>query len=257
MSTIDLAMIRAMDARIKSVMNQFTTMGTVSSVDDGQVQVVMDGSSVAVPVICAVSVLPFTDDRVGLVKFGSQWIVAAVTRSAYSPAHLTQIGQVTLGSDTTTISFDNIPQTYSHLRVLGFVRSTANANFDIMFARFNNNSTANSCEWMKGIYNTLTTPGQSLSGSNGFTTAGVMQFGQLPASLQPNNWWGMFVAEIPNYSSSTIVHQIFSQSSFPGFTYGFGGGTNNVQDAVRSIQFGVGGTDKYAQSSTMTLYGVD
>jgi hypothetical protein len=80
MSSIDLDLIKAIDARIESKMSNYTDIGTVSAIEAGQVFVVFDGSQLPVPVNCGIGVLPFQYDRVGLNKFGSQWTIVCVIR---------------------------------------------------------------------------------------------------------------------------------------------------------------------------------
>jgi len=71
-------LLNIIDQRIRAHAERITAMGTVQSRDpDGvRAMVTLDGSTVAVPVkvIAGLRVLP--DDRVGLVRFGSDWVVA-------------------------------------------------------------------------------------------------------------------------------------------------------------------------------------
>lgn len=66
------------DARIRQHLDRVTAMGTVASVDPAALtaQVVIDGSTQAMPVRHPGNLAPTTGDRVGLVKYAGYWIVS-------------------------------------------------------------------------------------------------------------------------------------------------------------------------------------
>lgn len=69
-------LLRLIDQRIASAVSQPTRMGTVSDrQQNNRAMVVLDGSSQAVPVKVFANAHVLEGDRVGLVKFGSEWVV--------------------------------------------------------------------------------------------------------------------------------------------------------------------------------------
>jgi hypothetical protein len=72
-------LLRAIDERISSRRERVTAVGTVTSRSAvstvNTLDVAMDGSSLALPVKQFAGVLARAGDRVGLVKFGSEWVV--------------------------------------------------------------------------------------------------------------------------------------------------------------------------------------
>lgn len=73
---LDLDTIQAIDQRVLAMLKQDIQYGTVADrTYDNNALVVFDGSSQAVPVKVFGNVETYAGDRVGLVKFGSYWIV--------------------------------------------------------------------------------------------------------------------------------------------------------------------------------------
>lgn len=134
-------LINVIDARIAQKSVERTAIGTVvarTSATDALV--VMDGSQGSVPVKVAGNAPAHEGDRVYVAKFGRWWTVvgAGVNRGTQE-----RIQEVIVPSATSTITFANISQDYTHLRVVGIVRSDAAAVQVINLAfKFNNDTSA-------------------------------------------------------------------------------------------------------------------
>lgn len=75
--TLNFATLDLIDARVNAGRDRTTTMGTMSERTSAtRAMVTFDGSSVAVPVKMFSGVLALQGDRVGLVRMGTDWVVA-------------------------------------------------------------------------------------------------------------------------------------------------------------------------------------
>lgn len=71
-------LVRYIDARIRTMQRHDIVKGTAaadSSTGSNTVMVIMDGSALAVPVKLLGGFQVYTDDRVALVRYGSEWVV--------------------------------------------------------------------------------------------------------------------------------------------------------------------------------------
>lgn len=104
--TADL--LKVIDRRATVGRAHVTAVGTVASrTYDMWAMVTLDGSSLAVPVRMSADVDAHESDRVGLIKFGADWVVTACfTRRWPAVAHLNAAGQT---GSTTSASYTAMP----------------------------------------------------------------------------------------------------------------------------------------------------
>jgi hypothetical protein len=95
------------DSRVKALVQRSSAVGTLSSrPSDTSVYVTFDGSTVAVPCKVFGDVNAYPGDRVGLQRFGSDWVVVGTYTRRY-PAEWTQSGQGS-GQSTTSGTYQDI-----------------------------------------------------------------------------------------------------------------------------------------------------
>lgn len=96
------------------------------------------------------------------------------------------------------VSFSNIPQTFSHLEVRGYVRTAQAANFDTIYIyNYNNNtnSTGSAYHFMAG-------DGSSVSATGG-TASFSTPVGYCPANNLSANIHGTFILSILDYTNTS------------------------------------------------------
>lgn len=121
------------------------------------------------------------------------------------------IGEVVVDAPTSSVRFENIPQTYRHLHLVMQARSDApdrsGANVSL---RFNDDGGEHyAYAAVKG------SPGEAV-GVFGAVRANRMEFVDVPAGLAAANYPGNAVIEIPYYSDTTFNKTVLSQSGFIG-----------------------------------------
>ena len=102
--------------------------------------------------------------------------------------------------DTSTISFNSIPQTYNHLIIAFYARSTRTGNvFDRLFLRFNGDTGTN--------YSTVAAQYLSASGlvsPNSESTANPIYLAEgIPTADTPAGQYAYIRIDIPSYRNST------------------------------------------------------
>lgn len=96
-------MLRTIDQMMASRRDRVTAVGTVTSRSaistDNRLSVAFDGSSLSVPVKQFAGVMARAGDRVGLLKFGVEWVVVG-TFTATDPEDVAYLGAAAIGSTT-------------------------------------------------------------------------------------------------------------------------------------------------------------
>lgn len=167
----------------------------------------------------------------------------------------TLIAKHTVSSTSaTSVSFTNIPQTYTDLRIIASVRGTTggfnSGQVDSLICRPYNGSTAGTIAKSLSLYSS----GASVSGDNtdrgGFTNG-------------PSSTANMFSANemnISNYTGSTfklIEHNGTQGVNVTSNSYlGFTGALYNLTSAINRLDFYLESSGTFAQNSTIYLYGI-
>lgn len=164
---------------------------------------------------------------------------------------MTLIATVAVSSNPTTLS--SIPQTFSDLKIVGSLRSTAAQTWDTWYIRFNGNSSSLYTSY--ALYGT----GSSADVNNGITPDTAVYFSNtLPAANVTANTFNNFEMYIPNYAGATnksfavdVVTENNATGSYQAITAGRWASTS----AVTSITFGTTGSN-FTTGSTISIYGI-
>jgi hypothetical protein len=113
------------------------------------------------------------------------------------------LGAVLLTSNTASITFSSIPQTYTHLQIRGTVKANRATYVDDLGMRFNGDSTSNYS------YHRLYSFGSGTPGSDAGTSSSSMNIGQVSGGTVNNsNTFGVVIIDILNYASTTITKTV-------------------------------------------------
>jgi hypothetical protein len=172
------------------------------------------------------------------------------------PKGMTPIYTQTVTSGTPiTINFNNIPQTYTDLKVVGSIRSNQTGQTFRFISFFLNNTqgTAYSTTRLNGN-------GTSVGTSSQVNDPLIYINNVLPASLATANTFGNLEINIPNYSS-TLFKQILidgvSENNATASYQELQAGLYRSNTPVTSIHLEIGEYgNSYAIGSTYTLYGI-
>jgi hypothetical protein len=157
------------------------------------------------------------------------------------------IASITVGSTAqSSITFSNIPSTYTHLQVRGMIKNTTGTTNPLV--TFNGDGATNYA-WHQ-LYGDGASAGATASPTNagiGFTVTGASQF-------------GVFVMDILDYTSINKNKTIrslggFDQNGAGGYVDFNSGAWFNSGSAINSLTFTTGSTT-FTQYSSFALYGV-
>lgn len=170
------------------------------------------------------------------------------------PTSFESIATVTVGSGgSSTILFDNIPQTYDHLQLRVFARGNTNDNIDDVVWRFNGDSSVN----YRGHY--LLAEGANVySGNSG--GANYSAWLRVANNLSPANTFGAGVLDISDYKNtnkfkSTKVLSGVDNNNTTGQTmYTSSAWFSN--SAITSITLFSSNASSFRQYSHFALYGI-
>ena len=173
-------------------------------------------------------------------------IFASANQSAGATS-FESIATVSVSSNTATITFSSIPQTYTHLQVRGIARTNRNSTIDSYQFNLNGNNNTKSHE--------LRGDGASASASSGNVANGI-----IPGNTATASSFGAFVTDILDYTSTTKNKTV---RTICGFDNNGSGGeidfTSSFYDstsAITSITITVGTGNSYVQYSHFALYGI-
>jgi hypothetical protein len=170
-----------------------------------------------------------------------------------------KLAEVTVGSGgVASITFSNIPQNYTDLKIVGSMRSTASAAGTLLYI-LNGTSIAYTGKYLGGTGSAsesanLTTLTAGAGGTWGRAGNAGVNDSSTTASTFSN--WDMY---IPNYTSSNNKSISFDSVTENNATTAYAEldallWSNTT--AITSIAFATNSTGSFAQHSTATLYGV-
>jgi hypothetical protein len=173
------------------------------------------------------------------------------------PGAMIPIETVTVGAGgASSITFSNIPNTYTHLQIRGLSRSTTSGNgADGLFIQFNADTGANYARhYIAGTGSAAVGDGQS---AQGFIVGGYC-----PRAGQLANCFGVSIIDILDYSNTNKNKTVRSlggvetnfTSSFPGYATLFSGLWVNTA-AITSIKL-YSEANNLSQYSSLALYGI-
>jgi hypothetical protein len=162
------------------------------------------------------------------------------------------IATVDVGSGgTASISFTSIPQTYTHLQIRGTARGTSAVATSAARSRFNSDNGANY------VRHSLQGDGASAS-SAAATSVTAMSYGDAAGGNASANVFGVFVADILDYTNTNKYKTIRALNGFDNNGNGIGGLKSGLwmnTSAVTDILI-LPDTGNWAQYSSFALYGI-
>lgn len=176
------------------------------------------------------------------------WDQNAVANSFFS------IATTTLSSAQSTITFSNIPQTYTHLQVRFLTKSSySTGTSDSLLARFNGDTGNNySMHYLRG-------DGSSAS-SGASTSYNYLWLGnQANSGSGTTSTFGVGVCDILDYRNTDKFKTIRSLQGYDANGSGvavFSSSNWRSTSAVTSIEFSWGTGPNFAQYTHVALYGV-
>lgn len=155
---------------------------------------------------------------------------------------------------TSTITFNNIPQTFTDLQLVINGRSTASAWNDSVQLRLNGD-TANNSSW-RGIY----AFGTGGAGPNATSNISTISLGNISAASSTSNTFGSINMYLPNYISSNfkqvIIESASEGNSASAVEMDINCGLYRSTSAISSLTLFLGSSGNFVQNSTFTLYGI-
>lgn len=169
------------------------------------------------------------------------------------PKGMQAIYTQTVGAgNATTVTFNNIPQTYTDLQVLISPRISS-SYVQTGFYIYLNGSTATN-------YSTTYFQGSgSAVGSSRETNNVACFLGQAPAANATANTFGNVSIYIPNYTSGLfkqIVTDVVQEHNASGAYQDLTANMARINSPITSISFNTFGYGDFVQNSTFTLYGI-
>jgi hypothetical protein len=158
------------------------------------------------------------------------------------------IAKNVLGSDTATVTFSGIPSTFTDVKLIASIRSSAAATNDDMAIKFNGSTTGLS-------YRSLYGTGSAAASASG----SVLYIGPATANTGTADSFASFEIYIPNYSgstnksySSTTAEERNTTNSYIFAIAGLWSSTA----AITSIEIYSIGASNLKANSTFYLYGI-
>jgi hypothetical protein len=180
---------------------------------------------------------------------GTTWVATA---GAAAPA-IMKLGQVVCVGGETTITFANIPQNFTDLRISFSGRDTASGSGSLAARiKFNGDSTAadyTSPQWIEGAAG-------ATASTDAATSAGQI-CSLIPGTSGNANALGISTIEIPSYASTAFykIWQAHGGEWYSATAYDARFGVWQSTAAITSITLTAGGA-AFAAGTTATLYGL-
>lgn len=160
-------------------------------------------------------------------------------------------------TNTASVTFSSIPQTYKHLQFITNARANTENPSDYHFIRFNGDSTINYA------YHTTVGDGNSVSSNSNIAANSIGQSMtdiRIPGSGNPVGIFGSWVFDILDYSNSSKNQVIRGVGGYMGSSVGKVGimsGLRTNLSAISSVTFYIGsGSSQYISGSRFSLYGI-
>jgi hypothetical protein len=191
------------------------------------------------------------------IKSGSKrnkiWDQSAVENSFFS------IETVTLGSAQSTVTFSNIPQTYTHLQIrASYQTSRGTYPLDKIFIRFNSDTASN--------YSSHNFKGDGGGAYSGAENTDKITDGDMSSTTAASGGlvFGALVMDILDYANTNKYKTTRGIVGFDtnGTVAGYGGrvglisGNWRSTSAITSITFTVDNAANYSANSKFALYGI-
>ena len=167
------------------------------------------------------------------------------------------IGSVILSSNTATVTFSSIPQTYTHLLLKGSSRATTSGAGDVSGIMQFNSDTGTNYSWHR-LYGY---GGGTPAGADASASASSLIYGDICANGTMSSLFSPFVTTILDYTS-TVKHKAFY--SLTGFSNNANGAIflnsgvwrPSSPVAITSLTLKLSDSTSYVSGSIFSLYGV-
>lgn len=182
----------------------------------------------------------------GLPKFDSVWDGITATSSFDS------LGSVLLSSAQSSVTFSNIPQTYTHLQIRSIVRDTGSSYGYNVSLRFNSDSTSSYSR------HNIQGNGTASSSSGSSSPETSIPIAMTTGGTNLSNNFAPFVLDILDYTNTnknTTARCLLGYDDNGTGYVDLRSGAFLKTDAITTIIFLSTGT-AFAANSTFTLYGV-
>jgi hypothetical protein len=177
--------------------------------------------------------------------------IIPISGSAVARGALVPIGSVRLLTDTSGISFANIPQIYTDLFLV--TQSRATGVFQYSGEAMNLNSDVG----FNYSRTTLVGNGSAVSSYRVTTADNYFNWQSIPAAALNFNIFGMSEYHFLNYANTTAFKTVIHRSANPGINYGYGIAEAGLYRSTAGItRIDLGTSVSFGAGSTATLYGV-
>jgi hypothetical protein len=177
---------------------------------------------------------------------------------AFSPYAFESIATVTLGSDTATITFSSIPNTYQHLQIRALAKNAFTTNRGVSLSRFRFNSDSAS----NYSYHRLIGDGSTAAASGASSQAYLYCFDTNGFGGSDNSTFSVGVLDIHDYASTSKNKTLRSLSGVnqnsttaSEQSIGLESGAWYSTSAINRIDITSGGGN-WKTGSTFALYGI-
>jgi hypothetical protein len=159
------------------------------------------------------------------------------------PATYEPIATTTLGANTSSVTFSNIPQTYTDLVLITNTLSTGTGNDGRL--QFNGDSSS--------IYSStqLFSNGSTVTSNNNTNQTSLRLLNDYHLSLR-----SIGIVNIMNYSNSSMWKTCISRFGTSDYSVGTFVGTWRSNSAITSVTALVFGGDSFVSGSIFSLYGI-
>ena len=168
---------------------------------------------------------------------------------AAAPGDFDSIATVTVGSGgAATITFSSIPQTYTHLQIRCFARSTGPTNGENTFIYFNNISAGTNYAW------------HAIRGDGASAVASAQNNARIVANVGSSNATNVYSAmiiDVLDYTNTNKNKTVRTLYGFDSSGAGFVGHNSTlVPQTAATTQIDIDLNYNFAQYSSFALYGI-
>jgi hypothetical protein len=179
-------------------------------------------------------------------------MASAMSANLWAPAGAyDSLSSITLSASASSVTFSNIPSTYTHLQIRATARCDAAVTIRNSSIRFNGDSATNYS------VHELSASGSGSGGSAGYATQAEMEGFLVPGTSFGASVFGVTVIDILDYAKTNKYKTLRALSGVDnngsGSIYMYSGSWRNTA-AITSINLAP--SSNYVQYSSFALYGI-
>lgn len=158
----------------------------------------------------------------------------------------------TASGSSPTITFNNIPQTFTDLKIVASMRTAAAVNYDYIYGTINDLTPT---QWLSEFYGTGTTyGGSSTTGATGF------RMGYANGASALSNTCSVSTLYIPNYTQprikSGLLYSVQENSTTTNAVQTMSTVAMEVYSPIVKLSFTPNSAQNFTNLTTFTLYGI-